>query len=88
MRATKCRERGTLKKRSKKLFGTRNIMDGVWKLAVVMHGVEFIAQTTIKIAAVGNSAFQVFGVHQQAHQITAGRFDGLSAIVLPGRTVE
>lgn len=63
-------------------------MDGVWKLAVVMPGAEFIAQTMIKIVAVESSAFQVFGVHQRTHQITAGKLNGLSTIVLPGKTVE
>jgi len=63
-------------------------MDGVWKLAVVMPGAEFIAQKMIKIVAVGSSAFQVFGVHQQTHQIMAGKFDELSTIALPGKTVE
>jgi hypothetical protein len=63
-------------------------MDGVWKLAVVMPGADFIAQTTIKIAAAESSAFQVFGVHQQTHRIMACKFDGLSTIALPGKTVE
>ncbi len=88
MRTTKCRERGSLKRQLKKRCSTRNIVDGVWKLAVVMPGVEFIAQTTIKIVAAVSFAFQVFGVHQQTHQIMASKFGGLSIIALPGEAVE
>ena len=69
-------------------FVTQKIMDGAWRLAVVMPGVEFTAQTMIKIVVVGNSVLQVFGVRQSVHQITAGKFGGLSTIVLPGNAVE
>lgn len=70
------------------LFVTQKIMDGALKLAVVMPGVEFTAQTMTKIVVVGNSVLQVFGVRQPAHQITAGKFGGLSTIVLPGNAIE
>lgn len=66
-------------------FDMQSIMDGVWKLAVVTPGAEFIAQTMTKTAGVGSSALQVSGVRQVTHQIMAGKFGALSITVLQER---
>jgi len=86
MRAIECQEKGTQKKWSKKRFDTQKIMAGASKLAGVMPGAEFTAQTTTKTAVVGNSALQAYGVRRLAHQIMASKFGGLSTTVLPGKT--
>lgn len=70
------------------LFVTQKTVDGVSKLAVVMHGVEFIAQTMTKIVVVGSSVLQVYGVRQLTHQTMAGKFGVLSTTVLPEKMVE
>jgi hypothetical protein len=70
------------------LFVTQKVMGGVSKLAVVMPGVKFTAQTMTKIVVVGNSALQVYGVRQLTRQTMADKFDGLLIIVLPGKTVD
>jgi hypothetical protein len=67
-------------------FVTQKIVAGELKLAGVMPGAECTAQTTTKIVVVGSSALRVYGVRRLAHQIMAGRFDGLSTTVLPGKT--
>jgi len=69
-------------------FVMQKSMDGVSKLVVVMPGAKFTVHTMTKIAAVGNSALQVFGVRQLTLQIMADKFDGLSIIALPGKPVK
>lgn len=53
-----------------------------------MLGVKFTAQTMIKTVGAENSAFQVYGVHQLAHQIMASKFGVLSITVPPGKTTK
>lgn len=48
-------------------FVTRKIVAGALKLEGVMPGAEFTAQTTTKIAVVGNSVLQAYGVRRLAH---------------------
>ena len=62
-------------------------MDGAWKLAAVMLGVEFTAQIMTKTVAVGNSALQVYGVRPPTQLIMAGKFGGLSITALPPKTI-
>jgi hypothetical protein len=58
--------KGTQNRPWKMLFVTR-IMDGVSKLAVVIPGAGFSAQTMTKIVDVANSVLQVYGVRQLIH---------------------
>ena len=60
-------------------------MDGVWRLAAVMPGVEFTAQIMTRTVSVGNSALPVCGVHRLTHLIMAGKSAGLSIIALPAK---
>ena len=62
-------------------------MDGVWRLAAVMPGVEFTAQIMTKTVGVGNSALPVFGVHQPTHLIMAGKSAELLITALPAKTI-
>jgi hypothetical protein len=52
-------------------------MVGELKLEEVMPGVQCIAQPTIKIAVVVNSAYPASGVHREIQQITANKSNGL-----------
>ena len=87
MSVIKCQEKDIQKRRSKKLFATQKLMDGVWKSAVAMPGVEFTAQIMTKTVAVGNSALQAFGVRRLTHPIMAGKSAGLSITALPAKTI-
>jgi hypothetical protein len=60
-------------------------MDGVSKLAAVMHGAGFTAQTMTKTAGVGSSVLQVSGVRHLTHQIMASKFGALSITALQER---
>lgn len=66
-------------------FDTQKAMDGESKLAVVMPGAGFSAQTMTKIVDVGNFVFQVYGVRQPTHLIMAGRFGGLLTTAPPAK---
>lgn len=67
------------------LFVTPKIMVGASKLVAVMPGVEFIAHIMTKTVGAGNSALQVYGVHQLTHLTTAGKSGGLSITALPAK---
>jgi hypothetical protein len=87
MSVIKCQEKDIQKRWSKKLFVMQKIMDGEWKSAVAMPGVEFTAQIMTRTVGVGNSALQVCGVRQLAHPIMAGKSAGLSITALPAKTI-
>ena len=86
MSVIKCQEKDIQKRRSKKLFATQKIMDGVWKSAVAMPGVEFTAQIMTRTVGVGNSALQVCGARQLTRPIMAGKSGGLSITAPPAET--
>jgi hypothetical protein len=83
-----CQEDGTQKKPWKMRFSTPRNMVGVSKLVALMPGAGFTALTTTQNVAAENSALPVSGVLQQAHQIMASKYGGLSIIVPPGKVIE
>ena len=83
MSVIKCQEKDIQKRWSKKPFVMQKKMDGVWKLAEAMLGVEFTVQIMTRTVAVGNSALQVCGAHRLTHPIMASKFAGLSITALP-----